>query len=270
MDEPNEQDPNWNKTESDPWMKFNDSSVTEYNIEKLKEDCFGGDGKSGGDTDSWSFGGTYGQSAYMLVYEKRLKRPLKILATPEEVQAKKEQLLFDEKKEEHYKLIDYREIVEDVPPNSIFKKVHEDNFKLDFENDIYSAEFFEFIRQITLAVHALDSDRKHQGQPELDLAKRNMLTVSKKTILDLLAKCYQNTSIKHLVEALTELMTRDATLASMFLEQCFQEDGCAYLLEIMLEATDAVARNHVSGLMKFIINKLKVSEKDLLYEMQQV
>ncbi len=172
-------------------MKFNDSTVSEYNFEKLKEDCFGGDGKSG-DGDSWSFGGTYGQSAYMLVYEKRLKRPLKILATPEEIQEKKDSLLFDEKKEEHYKLIDYREIVEDVPPNSIYKKVYEDNFKLDFENDIYSAEFFEFIRQITLAVQALDSDRKHQGQqPELlEKAKKNMLAVSKKTILDLLAKCY--------------------------------------------------------------------------------
>jgi hypothetical protein len=172
-------------------MKFNDSTVSEYNFEKLKEDCFGGDGKSG-DGDSWSFGGTYGQSAYMLVYEKRLKRPLKILATPEEIQVKKDSLLFDEKKEEHYKLIDYREIVEDVPPNSIYKKVYEDNFKLDFENDIYSAEFFEFIRQITLAVQALDSDRKHQGQqPELlEKAKKNMLAVSKKTILDLLAKCY--------------------------------------------------------------------------------
>ena len=71
-----------------------------------------------------------------------------------------------------------------------------------------------------------------------------------------------------MVEALTELMNRDASLASMFLEQCFAEDGGAYLLEIMLEATDAVARNHVAGLMKFIINKLKVSEKDHLYEMQ--
>jgi hypothetical protein len=55
-------------------MKFNDSSVSDYNFEKLKDDCFGGDGKSGGDSgggDSWSFGGSYGQSAYMLVYEKR-------------------------------------------------------------------------------------------------------------------------------------------------------------------------------------------------------
>ncbi len=65
-------------------------------------------------------------------------------------------------------------------------------------------------------------------------------------------------------------MNRDASLASQFLEQCFQEDGCAYLLEIMLEATDAVARNHVASLLKFVINKLKVAEKDILYDVQRV
>jgi hypothetical protein len=91
VEEPDESDPNWNKSESDPWMKFNDSSVTEYNPEKLREDCLGGDGRSG-ESDSWSFGGSYGQSAYMLVYEKRQKRPLKILATPEEVEKNKEKL----------------------------------------------------------------------------------------------------------------------------------------------------------------------------------
>jgi hypothetical protein len=88
--EPDENDPQWEKTETDPWMKFNDSSVTDYNFEKVKEDCYGGDGKSGDSGSDWSFGGSYGQSAYMLVYEKRQKRPLKILASPEEVEEKKQ------------------------------------------------------------------------------------------------------------------------------------------------------------------------------------
>ena len=57
--EPDENDPDWAKTENDPWMKFNDSQVTEYNIEKLREDCYGGDGKSGSD-DAFSLGGSYG------------------------------------------------------------------------------------------------------------------------------------------------------------------------------------------------------------------
>lgn len=80
--EPDENDPNWSKTEGDPWMEFNDSSVRDFNFEKLKDECFGGDGK--GADDAWSFGGSYGKSAYMLVYERRKKKSLKILVDPEE------------------------------------------------------------------------------------------------------------------------------------------------------------------------------------------
>ena len=36
-------DPNWAKTESDPWMEFNDSTVSNFNFEKLKGECFGGE-----------------------------------------------------------------------------------------------------------------------------------------------------------------------------------------------------------------------------------
>jgi hypothetical protein len=125
--EPNDQDPNWSKTESDPWMEFNDSNVRDFNFEKLKDECYGGDGKSGGSDDTWSFGGSYGKSAYMLIYERRVKRPIKILATPEEVAENKESLQYDAKKEEYFKMVDYRECYEDITPNSIYKQVFDDN-----------------------------------------------------------------------------------------------------------------------------------------------
>lgn len=86
--EPSEDDPNWSKTESDPWMEFNDSTVREFNLDKLKEEGYGGDGKSGSD-DTWSFGGSYGKSAYMLVYERKKKKPLKILINKEDVEHEK-------------------------------------------------------------------------------------------------------------------------------------------------------------------------------------
>ena len=64
-------------------MEFNDSTVREFNFEKLKDECYGGDGKSG-DDGGWSFGGSYGKSAYMLIYERRKKRPLKVLVAGDE------------------------------------------------------------------------------------------------------------------------------------------------------------------------------------------
>ena len=48
--------------------------------------------------------------------------------------------------------MDYRQAVEDIAPNAIYKQVFEDNFKFEFENDIYSTEFFEFVRGIINAI----------------------------------------------------------------------------------------------------------------------
>lgn len=64
-------------------MEFNDSTVRDFNFEKIKDECYGGD-KSSSDDSGWSFGGSYGKSAYMLIYERRKKRPLKILVSEEE------------------------------------------------------------------------------------------------------------------------------------------------------------------------------------------
>jgi hypothetical protein len=62
------------------------------------------------------------------------------------------------------------------------------------------------------------------GRAELDQAKLNALNVAKKTVMDLLAKCYQNTSIKEMVGSLIELMNLDENLCVKFMEQCFKED----------------------------------------------
>lgn len=85
-----------------------------------------------------------------------------------------------------------------------------------------------------------------------------------------MAKCFHNTSIKFLVESLIELMNRDDNLCVQFMEECFKEDNCNYIFEILLECSDSTARLHVANLIKFLINKLKIIEKDKLYETEQV
>ena len=176
-DEPDESDPKWQQTETDPWMEYNDSIVREFNFDKMKDECYGGDGKSGaGSDDNWGFSGSsqYGKSAYMLIYERRKKRPLKILAPYDEVEAAKNnglvdsqgKIFFDPKKDEHYRLVDYRECVQDIAPNQIYKQVFEDNAKFGFENDIYSSEFFDFIKGTLNAVANLDQQQATRGGKE--------------------------------------------------------------------------------------------------------
>ena len=79
----------------------------------------------------------------MLFYERKQKKPLKILVT--EDQKDQEGVKHDEEKKEYYKLVDYKSL-EGIKPNKIYKQVFEDNQKFEFENDIYSSEFYDFIK----------------------------------------------------------------------------------------------------------------------------
>ena len=265
--EPDENDPSWARTENDPWMEFNDSTVREFNFEKLKDDCYGGDGKGGSD-DGWGFGGSYGKSAYMLYYERRKKNPIKILVTPEEAEQAKaagQKIETDPKNNEQFKLVDYRQGVEDIAASQIYKQVFEDNSTFEFENDIYSVEFFEFIKGIINAVASLDKDERNPKEI-MDSVKNNILQVGKKTVLEILSKSFYNSSMKQMVEALIEIFKKDDSLCYKFMDQCMKEDNGDYLLELMLECPDNTARPLVGALLKFVLNRLKLMEQDKLYE----
>jgi hypothetical protein len=109
VDEPEGGDPTWLHTEKDPWMEFNDSNVRDFDFKDLKDKCFGN--KSTG-TNRFSFStDSYGVSGYMLFYERRRKKDLKILVEEDLVQSQKDQgieVKFDEEKKEHYKMVNYR------------------------------------------------------------------------------------------------------------------------------------------------------------------
>ena len=136
-------DPTWHDTSKEPWMEFNDSTVKDFSFDKLKEECFGGSKNS--TMSAWSIGSSYGQSGYMLFYERRVKKPIKIVVPPQDV-ANHTDLIFDEKKNEYIKFIDYRQGINTEKPNSIFSQVLQDNTKFKFENDVYSQDFFDFVK----------------------------------------------------------------------------------------------------------------------------
>ena len=83
--------------------------------------------------------------------------------------------------------------MEEIEPSSIYQKVMDDNQKFEFDNDIYSSEFFEFVRSILVAA-------SHHTQVEDSQLKQSLkekaLAVGKKTVMDLLCKCFHNGQIK--------------------------------------------------------------------------
>ena len=52
-------------TEKQNWLEFNDSSVNRFNFAR--------------DFEGNCFGGNNNQNAYMLIYEKRIKNPIKVV-----------------------------------------------------------------------------------------------------------------------------------------------------------------------------------------------
>ena len=148
MDEKDGNEATWVETEKDQWMEFNDSTVKDYSFSNLKEECFGDKPSSGNSNFQSAWGlssGSYGKSGYMLFYERKLKKPIQIVVSPEAASTQPD-VVYNELTKEHIKLISYREGIDKETPNKIFQKVLEDNTKFTFENDIYSQDFYNFIK----------------------------------------------------------------------------------------------------------------------------
>ena len=70
-------------------MEFNDSRVSDWEFKELEKQCFGNEAGNGYMQDS------YGTSGYMLFYERRVKKDLKILIADEKVEEEKTRDLTD-------------------------------------------------------------------------------------------------------------------------------------------------------------------------------
>jgi len=173
------------ENDAERWMEFNDSIVKDFSISKLKDECYGGDsGGSGGfglsALDGWGFntGGGYGKSGYMLFYEKKVKKPLKIL----------KQAATEDKPEETFEIPYTDCLTDDDMPNQIFTKVLKENQQLSFENDVYSENFFDFLLDLNRSVVSLSDSTS------LEL-KKSAFKIGIKTTFQVLARAYHNAKL---------------------------------------------------------------------------
>lgn len=87
--------PEWYQTEKDNWKVFDDENVKAFTFSEMRTEAFGGSSSAGNsymDSEMSAYymqsgaGNSYGQNAYMLVYEKMIKKPLKEVILPPKVQ----------------------------------------------------------------------------------------------------------------------------------------------------------------------------------------
>ena len=105
----NRGDPSKRK-EKDKWLEFNDSTIRDFDVKKIEAECFGGATTDSSD-DVWG-GKDKSRNAYILVYERVVKDPIK-MAVYEENEAKFLETYLDLKNPENSKKFQ----VHDAEPN---------------------------------------------------------------------------------------------------------------------------------------------------------
>lgn len=87
---------------------------------------------------------------------------------------------------------------------------------------------------------------------------RKILNLGKKSVLEILARCYNNQGIGNIVDNMIEGMKSNPNLCQEFLQQCYDEDRFENLLYVILECPDMSTRSTISNLLKYVINTLKL------------
>jgi hypothetical protein len=277
----NEHEDEWMDTSKDKWMEFNDSRVSDYNFEDLKADSFGG---SAGN-DDW-FGGmfksnSYGKSAYLLVYEKRFKKPVIILApenedgTPKHKIPENAEIKTIEKTGEKYYEMDMKNIGMFVP-NKIYKEIWEDNLEFSFEKLIYSNEFYDFVKELmngTLGFKEKYDSLKPEDQKQVDTVISNMAKVGNKIAYGVLAKAYHNYKLPSLSDSLIQLYEASDTAVLTTMDWILEEensDDFLYVYKVLLSCNDRISRVNVAKLLSALVNRCFEIEKDIINETEKV
>lgn len=225
-------DPNWIRTEADPWMEFNDSRVSDWEFKELKQRTFGNEAKSNQNSYFSSMGDSYGTSAYMLFYERRKKKDLVIVVPEdkaEELKSKGVNVHFDEEKKEYFKMEGYRTSSVGETANEIYKRVFEDNMKFTFESDIYSTEFFDFILSILKSVAETEVD---------EMTKINGLKIGSKVGFEILARMFTNPGIDRVSSVLINILKSKPEITKPFMASLLENSASSVIWEVLLECSD--------------------------------
>ena len=115
------------------WLKFNDSHVSIFNINDIEKECFGGASKG----SSYNFENF--QNAYMLIYERKKKNPIRIMYDEKEIKEINENInqenfvkINKDNRKEIKKKYNINKISKDIDESSLYNKIFHDEEKDEY------------------------------------------------------------------------------------------------------------------------------------------
>lgn len=194
------------KESKENWLEFNDSNIYSFNTKNLDEECFGVDKANNDDVLNWMSNSTEDKekckNAYMLIYERRKKKPLKIVVDHPENKENMEfievnnsnryelfrsidtfnsenviednsinkKLFYDKEKEEFFRYEGFYE-VEKLIPNRHFTEVHIDNMVFLNDQKLFNTCFNRLLFTASRSLRKLRVDKQLDDTTTLFLAK---------------------------------------------------------------------------------------------------
>ena len=263
------------------WLKFNDSKLSIFDINDIEKECFGGARKGSG----YNFENF--QNAYMLIYERKKKSPIRVYYEDNEKKAinkddndnikinennKKEikkkfdlfknnsnidetslytKLFIDEEKDEYYKYIPYYDI-EKYAPRKIYNQVMEknkqiENMKNDNESD-YNKYKKDYYEVLFNNISSEDFDiLSEEYKPDI---KKELLNILVESIFSLISNKFPSEMLNSKTKIILE------KIVAPFINQ--------YLNENVKNKTDSTSygQNYIYILIlcNIIINKEKLEK----------
>jgi ubiquitin carboxyl-terminal hydrolase 34 len=150
------------------WFEFNDSKVKDFKPSNIENECFGGASTNTDNEDFgwWKSNRENSQNAYILVYEKTEKTPIKIecndQAHLDAVQQQFNLQFISQTAREDGKIeasIDYYGLPRYVPEN-LASVVQRENQQFQLERSLYDSEFFGFLNEVCKCYELPDVDLK--------------------------------------------------------------------------------------------------------------
>ena len=236
------------------WLKFNDSHISIFNINDIEKECFGGSSKGS------SYHYENFQNAYMLVYERKRKAPIRILYDEDELKGinkednnenkikinsdnrkkiKKQFDLFknnsnvdeksfynklfnDEEKHEYYKYIPYYSIGK-FAQKKLYEQVMEKNIKIEKARN-NSEESDEKYRKeyYEILLNNITSDMFNILSDEYDIEiKDNIITIFIEIIFNLSSNKFATEEEKININSKTKIILEK--LIMPFIESCIKD-----------------------------------------------
>jgi len=99
------------------------------------------------------------------------------------------------------------------------------------------------------------------------------LEVAQKANFEILARCYNNETMKMLSKSYMEIFARDDDLLVRFMHDMIEEkhEVLEMFLEMLIEPVDHIARSNAAYVLKMMLCRLKMIEKkDLLENTREI